>query len=145
MEDLGLGREAGVTCLALENDIHQLNVGRVKMMQKVAVFGDAGVVKSRLRSRKLADIAELLRHVLDKIQYRAGGVQVSDEEFQQAHLQILVTECWILDGFGLLKMFWERLDAANTLNYLDLPLFLNFLRVMKRLISGLLPYIPQVR
>ncbi len=104
-------------------------------MKKVAVFGNAGAGKSRL-SRKLADITDLPLHVLDLIQYRTGGVQVPDEEFQQAHRQILATECWIIDGFGSLETLWERLDAADTLIYIDLPLPLHFWWVTKRLISG---------
>jgi hypothetical protein len=37
---------------------------------------------------------------LDEIQYQAGGIAVSFEEYQRIHEQILATDRWIIDGFG---------------------------------------------
>ncbi|PZD74346.1 hypothetical protein C1752_01431 [Acaryochloris thomasi RCC1774] len=104
-------------------------------MQKVAVFGNAGGGKSRL-SKKLADITGLPLYVLDKIKYQTGGAEVPEAEFQQFHQEILATERWIIDGFGSLDMLWERLDTADTLIYIDLPLPLHFWWVTKRLLTG---------
>ncbi len=49
-------------------------------MKKVAVFGNTGGGKSTL-SRKLSEMTNLPLYVLDKIQYKPGGVQVPYEEY----------------------------------------------------------------
>jgi hypothetical protein len=68
-------------------------------MKKVAVFGNAGGGKSTL-SKRLSQITGLPLHILDKIQFRSGGAEVPPEEYKQIHQQILVSDRWIIDGFG---------------------------------------------
>jgi adenylate kinase family enzyme len=104
-------------------------------MKKVAVFGNAGGGKSTL-SKKLSEILGLPLHVLDKVQYRSNGVTVPTEEFQRIHAQILATDCWIIDGFGCMETLWLRLDAADSLVFIDLPLYLHFWWVTKRMLTG---------
>lgn len=104
-------------------------------MKKVAVFGNAGGGKSTL-SKRLSDITGLPLHILDKIKYQSGGIEVSEEEYQRIHEQILVTDCWIIDGFGSIETLWPRLDEADTLVFIDLPLYVHFWWVTKRLIIG---------
>jgi adenylate kinase family enzyme len=104
-------------------------------MKKVAVFGNTGGGKSTL-SRKLAAATGLPLHILDKIQYQPGGIEVPPEEYQRLHQQILATEQWIIDGFGSLETLWPRLDAADTLVYVDLPLYIHGWWVTKRFITG---------
>lgn len=43
------------------------------------------------------------------------------EIFDREHAKILVSEKWIIDGFGLLASFYKRLDEADTLIYINLP------------------------
>jgi adenylate kinase family enzyme len=104
-------------------------------MKKVAVFGNAGGGKSTL-SKKISEIIGLPLHVLDRVQYRARGVAISAEEYQRIHAQILATDCWIIDGFGCMKTLWLRLDAADSLVFVDLPLYLHFWWVTKRMLTG---------
>ena len=104
-------------------------------MKKVAVFGNAGGGKSTL-SRKLSEILDLPLHVLDKIQYRSHGVAVSTTEYQYIHARILATDRWIIDGFGCMETLWLRLDAADSLVFVDLPLYLHFWWVTKRMLTG---------
>lgn len=105
-------------------------------MKRVAIFGNAGGGKSTL-ARELAAITGLPLAVVDKLQYRAGGVEVPHEEFLQAHADLLAGDEWIIDGFGGAKLLWQRLDAADTLIHVDLPLALHALWVTKRLVTGL--------
>lgn len=105
-------------------------------MQKVAIFGNTGGGKSTL-SKKLADMTELPLYVLDKIEYKPGGEKVDYQDYRQAHDRILESERWIVDGFGCLETLWTRLEAADTLIYVDLPLARHFIWVSKRLIQGL--------
>ena len=44
---------------------------------------------------------------------------------------------WIIDGFGCIQTVWERLEAADTLIHVDLPLAVHVLWVTKRLVKGL--------
>ncbi|HSF72998.1 MAG TPA: hypothetical protein VLA84_04260 [Microcoleus sp.] len=104
-------------------------------MKKVAVFGNAGGGKSTL-SKRLLDITGLPLYVLDKIKYPSGGVEVSQEDYKRAHQEILQTDRWIIDGFGCMETVWLRLDEADTLVDVDLPLYVHFWWVTKRQISG---------
>ena len=105
-------------------------------MKRVAVFGNAGGGKSTL-ARELAAITGLPLTVVDELQYRAGGVKVPDEEYLEAHAALLANDEWIIDGFGGDKLLWERLEAADTLIHVDLPLAVHAFWVTKRLIKGL--------
>lgn len=105
-------------------------------MKKVAIFGNAGGGKSAL-ARKLAEVTRLPLHVVDMMQYRAGGRVVPHEEYLKAHAELLRSDAWIIDGFGGTDCAWERFAAADTLIYIDLPLPTHFLWVTKRLVKGL--------
>ncbi|GAB4376855.1 MAG: DNA topology modulation protein [Elainellaceae cyanobacterium] len=104
-------------------------------MNKVAVFGNAGGGKSTL-SKRLSEITGLPLHVLDKIQYESGGAGVSQKDYQHIHQEILATDQWIIDGFGCMETLWPRLDQADTLIFVDLPLYVHFGWVTKRMITG---------
>ncbi|HTE15051.1 MAG TPA: hypothetical protein VK642_08225, partial [Burkholderiales bacterium] len=85
----------------------------------------------------MAAITGLPLHVLDKIQFRPGGAAVPYEEYVHAHAAVLNSNEWIIDGFGCNKIVWERLEAADTLIHVDLPLAVHALWVTKRLAKGL--------
>lgn len=104
-------------------------------MRKVAVFGNAGGGKSTL-ARKLAESTGLPLYPLDLIQFRPGGEAVPHEEYLRAHGELLERDAWIIDGFGCRRSAWERFDSADTLVYVDLPLFTHFRWVTKRFIQG---------
>ncbi|MBD2213387.1 adenylate kinase [Nostoc linckia FACHB-104] len=104
-------------------------------MKKVAVFGNAGGGKSTL-SNRLSQITGLPLYVLDKIKYQSGGAEVPDEDYKRTHQQILVSEQWIIDGFGSMETLWPRLNEADSLVFVDLPLYVHFWWVTKRLITG---------
>ena len=98
-------------------------------MRKVAVFGNAGGGKSAL-SRRLAEITGLPLYTLDIIQFPGGryrpevkdGGKIPDDEYLTLHHDILTRDQWIVDGYGSLSSTWERLSAADTLVYIDLPI-----------------------
>lgn len=104
-------------------------------MKRVAVFGNAGGGKSTL-SKRLAEITSLPLTALDLVQYKPGGEKVPDEEYKIAHDEILQRECWIIDGFGSLDTVWKRLEVADTLVYVDLPILQHYFWVTKRFIKG---------
>ena len=104
-------------------------------MRKVAVFGNAGGGKSTL-SRKLAASTGLPLHALDQIKFRPGGGEVAHEEYLKVHDELVASDEWIIDGFGSIDTIWKRLDAADTLIYIDLPLTVHYWRVVKRLLRS---------
>ncbi|HEY9651710.1 MAG TPA: adenylate kinase [Coleofasciculaceae cyanobacterium] len=104
-------------------------------MKKVAVFGNTGGGKSTL-SKRLSLITGLPLHALDKIQYQSGGASIPHEDYKRVHQQILVTDQWIIDGFGCMETLWVRLNEADSLVFVDLPLYVHFWWVTKRLITG---------
>lgn len=105
-------------------------------MQKVAIFGNAGGGKSTL-AKQLAAATGLPLHALDKIKYQPGGGEVPHAEYLRVHADLLRQEEWIIDGFGCVPSAWERFAAADTLVFIDLPLFTHALWVTKRLLKGL--------
>jgi adenylate kinase family enzyme len=104
-------------------------------MKKVAVFGNAGGGKSTL-SKRLSEVTGLPLHVLDKVKYLSGGIEVPQEDYKRTHQQILETDQWIIDGFGCLETLWPRLTEADSLIFVDLPLHVHFWWVTKRFITG---------
>lgn len=105
-------------------------------MKKIAVFGKPGSGKSTF-SKALAVAKGIELHQLDSIVYKANGEFVEREVFEQAHEGILKSESWIIDGFGPLGSFNTRLDAADTLVYIDLPYSVSYWFVTKRMLKGL--------
>lgn len=104
-------------------------------MKKVAVFGNAGGGKSTL-SKRLSEITGLPLYILDKIKHQAGGAEIPYEDYKCTHQKILLTDRWIIDGFGCMETLWLRLDQADTLIFVDLPLSVHFWWVTKRLATG---------
>ena len=104
-------------------------------MKKVAVFGNSGGGKSTL-SKRLAELTGLPLVVLDLLQYKPGGAEVPDEEYQAIHQEILQQDQWIIDGYGSLDTVWERLEVADTLVYVDLPVLQHYWWVTKRFLKG---------
>jgi adenylate kinase family enzyme len=104
-------------------------------MKKVAVFGNAGAGKSTL-SRRLADMTGLPWVPLDSMKYTPGGGEVPHVEFKAAHDELLKQDGWVVDGFGSLDTLWKRLDAADTLVYLDMPVWRHYWWVTKRLLQS---------
>lgn len=105
-------------------------------MRKVAVFGNAGGGKSTL-ARRLAAITRLPLYSLDAIKYKPGGGEVPHEDYLKVHADLLRRDEWIIDGFGCVPSAWERFAAADTLIYVDLPVFTHYRWVTKRLVKGL--------
>lgn len=104
-------------------------------MNKVAVFGNAGGGKSTL-SKQLAEMTGLPWIPLDLMKYKPGGGEVPHPEFKAAHDHLLQQSQWIVDGFGSIDTVWQRLDVADTLVYLDMPVLQHYWWVTKRLLTG---------
>lgn len=107
-------------------------------MNRIAVFGKPGSGKSAL-SQALASETNITLHHLDNLQYLPNGDPVDPEVFKEKHRAILDSATWIIDGFGPISSFYERLEKADTLIYIDLPYLSSYWFVTKRLLKGLIP------
>lgn len=105
-------------------------------MKKIAVFGKPGNGKSTL-SKALASLTEIPLYPLDSIVYKRNGEFVDRKTYDEEHQKIMSSDNWIIDGFGPMGSFNERLDAADTLIYIDLPYSVSYWLVTKRLLKGL--------
>lgn len=105
-------------------------------MNRVAIFGNTGAGKSTL-AKQLAQLTNLPLHGLDKIKFRPGGEEIPHEDYLEIHQDLLQKPQWIIDGFGCVPSAWQRFAAADTLVYIDLPLYQHALWVTKRFIKGL--------
>jgi len=104
-------------------------------MKKVAVFGKPGGGKSTL-SRKLSVATDIKLCALDLIEYKKNGERVPAEEYTKAHAELINSDNWIIDGLGTLNSFWSRIEAADTLIYVDLPYSVHYWWVTKRLLKS---------
>ncbi len=100
-------------------------------MKKVLVIGCCGAGKSTL-SKKLSDKLGLPIIHLDQAYWQANWVETPKEEWENKVAQLIQQEAFIMDGnySGTLAM---RLQAADTLVYLDYPTWLCFWRVIQRI------------
>ena len=105
-------------------------------MKKIAIFGKPGSGKSTL-SKRLAWVTGIQLYQLDSIVYQKNGDLVDRDVFDRQHEGILSSDSWIIDGFGPIGAFNKRLDQADTLIYIDLPYFVSYWFVTKRLFKGL--------
>lgn len=106
-------------------------------MKRIAVFGKPGSGKSTL-SKALASATGIPLYPLDSILYKANGEALDAQSYDSKHQEILAKDNWIIDGFDRMTPFKQRLDAADTLIYIDLPYVVSYYLVSKRLLKGLL-------
>ena len=104
-------------------------------MNKIAVFGKPGGGKSSL-SGKLSAETGIKLCALDLIEYHKNGERVSAEVYSKKHAELIDTDSWIIDGLGTLESFWLRIDAADTLIYVDLPYYVSYWWTTKRLLKS---------
>ncbi len=107
-------------------------------MKKVAIFGKPGNGKSTL-SKKLASATGIQLFSLDSILYKPNGEEVDRKSYEGTHGNILSLDEWIIEGFSpmnSLDTFNRRLEEADTLIYIDLPYFVTYWLVTKRLIKS---------
>ena len=104
-------------------------------MKKIAVFGNAGGGKSTL-ARKLAHLTDIPLYPVDMIQYPSADAKLPHDQYLKAHAELLQADAWIIDGFGCRTSAWERFSHADTLVYVDLPLYVHLWWVTKRLFKG---------
>ena len=100
-------------------------------MTKVVLLGNAGGGKSTL-CKALSESKGLPIYQLDKLQWNPGWVQTPVDEFNIKHDSIIEKEKWIIDGMAGLDSIEKRLKAADTIIFVDHPLWVHYWWAAKR-------------
>jgi adenylate kinase family enzyme len=104
-------------------------------MKRVTVFGKPAGGKSTL-SRSISEATGIELFPLDLIEYQTNGDLVERDVFHQKHAELIASEEWIIEGLGTMRSFWDRIDAADTLVYVDLPYCIHYWWVIKRFLTS---------
>lgn len=105
-------------------------------MNKIAVIGKPGGGKSTL-GKSISSATGIMLYALDSIEFKQNGERVDAKIFSDTHQSILSSDSWIIEGFGSIESFYTRIEAADTLIYIDMPYLVHYLWVTKRWIKGL--------
>jgi adenylate kinase family enzyme len=110
-------------------------------VETIPVHDNAHQPRYKCRARKRAGKSTLATQIgerlrlpvvhLDALYWRAGWIETAKDEWAQAVAHLLQQDAWVMDGnySGTLD---QRLAAADTVVYLDLPRSLCLVRILKR-------------
>ena len=99
-------------------------------MKKIAVVGSPGSGKSTF-ARALHDITHIELIHLDVLFWKPGWVETPRNVWIKTQEELIKIEEWIIDG-NYQSTIDIRLNAADTIIFLDMPRFLCIWRVIKR-------------
>lgn len=103
-------------------------------MKRIIVLGvSAGVGKSTF-ARKLGEQLHFDVCHLDRLYWKPNWVEAPSEEFKTRQREVALTDRWIIEG-NYASTLDQRLDRADTIIYLELPLRVCLYRVFKRWIT----------
>lgn len=101
------------------------------MGKRVLIIGNAGGGKSTL-AKRLSRAKGLPLHHLDQLQWNPGWVATPLDEFHRLHDKLVATEYWIIDGFATWESIERRFEAADTIIFVDHPLWVHYWWAVKR-------------
>ncbi|RTR35707.1 topology modulation protein [Robertmurraya yapensis] len=100
-------------------------------MKRIMVIGvSAGVGKSTF-AKSLGEKLNIKVHHLDTFYWKPNWIEASRDELVHAQEQIIDDKEWIIEG-NYTDTFQVRVEKADTLIYLELPLYVCLYRVLKR-------------
>lgn len=102
-------------------------------MKKIAIIGSSGSGKSTL-AREMGEILIIKVLHLDSLFWKPNWVSVSKDEQRKLQNELVKNEEWIFDGNygGTMDI---RLNAADTIVFLDIPRIICVYRVFKRILQ----------
>jgi adenylate kinase family enzyme len=99
-------------------------------MRRIAIIGPTASGKSTLASR-LARLLGIPVYHLDALYWRPGRVPTPWDEWDESLRKIVARDEWIIDG-NFTRTLSERVEAADTVIFLDLPRRLSASAVVRR-------------
>lgn len=110
--------------------IIQMNSFEFLNLNRIAIIGSGGSGKSTL-AKMLALKLNLPLHHLDCYFWNPNWIHITKEELKHIQIQIINEEYWIFDG-NYTRTMDVRLNAADTIIYLDFPRRVCMWRILKR-------------
>lgn len=99
-------------------------------MRRVLVIGSGGSGKTTF-SKKLGERTGLSVIHLDHLFWHPGWVKTPDEDWDRLVAELCARDSWIMDGnYG--RTLAPRIEAADTIIFLDLPRIVCTWRILKR-------------
>jgi len=103
------------------------------MVQRIMVVGCCGAGKSTL-ARKLQQKTGLDVYHLDQYYWKADWVETPKEDWEPVVQELCMNDAWIIDGnYG--STMDRRLKRADTVIYLDFPIYKCLWRITKRILK----------
>ena len=99
-------------------------------MRRVMIVGGPGSGKSTL-ARAIGARTGLPVFHMDRIHYRPNWVERSREEKDRLTREVHGRDAWIFEG-GHSRTYAERIERADTLIWLDIPVALRLWRILRR-------------
>jgi adenylate kinase family enzyme len=116
--------------------LKQEKKGAVYKMNRIMVMGvSAGVGKSTF-ARRLGELLEISVYHLDALYWKPEWEEASLEEFADDQQKIVSLDQWIIEG-NYSNTYDIRVQNADTIIYLELPLIVCLYRVFKRWIQNI--------
>lgn len=104
-------------------------------MCKVAVIGNAGGGKSVL-CKILSRSTHLPVFAVDKIQWKPGWQPSPQEEVEEKLNALIRQDRWIIDGWGPWGAIEKRFEQADTIIFVDHPVWIHYWWAFKRQIKA---------
>jgi adenylate kinase family enzyme len=101
-------------------------------MRKIVVIASASGNGKTTLGRQLAERLTVPFVELDELVHRPGWVETSDEELRAQLAPLLAGDSWVADGAYQHKLGDFVLDQADTVVWLDLPLYVWLPRLTRR-------------
>ena len=92
---------------------------------RIAIIGNAGGGKSTL-ARKLGKALDLQITYVDSIQYRSGWQRTETAECNRILDGAAQADRWVIDGFGSDTSIEQRINIADTVVFVDFPLWRHY-------------------
>jgi len=89
-------------------------------MRRVAIVGNGAGGKTTL-AHALSERLDVPHYEVDAVQYRSDWTRVPTSELARTLDGWLVGDGWVIDGFGPLACVERRLEAADTVVWIDVP------------------------
>lgn len=102
-------------------------------MERIIIIGCGGAGKSTL-ARQLGEKLDIPVVHLDKLFWKPGWVEASEEEFDCLLAQELEKAKWIMDG-NFTRTLPQRMERCDTIIYMDFSRWACLRGVIKRMLS----------
>ena len=106
-------------------------------MKRVMVIGNGGGGKTTL-AYKMAEKHQLPLIEIDTIQFQPGWVRTDESMLRQTIADAHNRERWLIDGFGPWDQIELRADLADTIIFVDHPIWVHFWWACERQIAAAL-------